>query len=127
LLNTDVSIHVADAENNFDLPGATVTINGTNHTAPFETNFAPGSVLYMQAFASGYVDENKIVIVNDTSWSGTSGQLITFVLSANLVRFISMIIILIIYSPYERFKPNEDRYSLVNTSSDFILVKITKK
>ena len=88
MLSTVVHINVWDAETNYDLPGAIVTMNGTNYSAPFETIFAPGTVLHMQAYMPGYTDENKTVIVNDTSMCGDAAtQLITFILSANLVRY----------------------------------------
>ncbi len=86
-LSTDVRIRVWDAETNNDLPGAIVTMNGTNYSAPFNTIFAPGTVLRMLAFAPGYQDENKSVIVKDILEYGTSEQFITFLLSANLVRY----------------------------------------
>jgi hypothetical protein len=88
LISIDVSIHVWDSETNDDLSGAVVSINGTNYSVPFGTFFAPGTVLRMLAFASGYMDENRTVIVEDTSRFGNSTQSITFLSSANLVRYL---------------------------------------
>jgi len=81
-----VNISVWDAETNVDLPGAIVTMNGTNYSTPFSKIFVSGRVLKMLAFAPGYMDENKTVIVKYTPLYGNSEQSITFLLSANLVR-----------------------------------------
>ncbi len=62
-------------------------MNGTNYSTPFNKIFVSGTVLEMLAFAPGYTDENRTVIVMYTSLYGDSEQLITFLLSANLVRY----------------------------------------
>ncbi len=84
---TDVHISVWDAETYIDLPGAIVTMNGTTYSTPFGAIFGEGTVLHMLAFIPGYTDAYKTVIVKDTSLLQARLQLITFILSAKLVRY----------------------------------------